>query len=431
MAAHASALVLFWAATLAKASAVVLPALLLVYALAVAPDRRRALSLLVPFAVLAAALAMVALAAGHASGALKVRTASTGAVALSALKVVGASLHRTLLPVGLSPRYPPDISAWLAAPLAAVCVAGLVAAAFLHRRLVVAMAWFAVALLPYLNLVRTSTQQADRYLYVAAGGFAMVLGLAVESARRARWRTAAACACALVLAAYAGLSLRQSRVWSSSERLWERALHVAPDDPIALFLMADHLVMSNQPRRAAPLYRRAADGPVASAERHRSKALAARACGDARLATRHEALAEQFERTAADALALYARALWWPRFGARLPRSIRVPDAALKAHREAVRLGRGEPRFHLDLAFALTNRGRPREAVVHYLCAARGADDVARLAARTLVHYAAELDREGHADLARSIGPALEQVAAHNPAVRRTLDEMRREGWQW
>ena len=280
------ALVLFWLAALAKSSALVLPLLIALYAVALAPDRKRTLKLLVPFVVTAVVLAIVAFVAGRASGAVKVRTDAAGTVALTSAGVFADALRHLVLPVGLSPRYP---AVRLASLADARAVTGLLAVVSYvvvwawamvrrHRRLAFAMGWVAVALAPYLGLVPTSTLWADRYAYVAVGGLAIALGLAAGAALNTGYWTlatgcseptesgAAACgsagigrwarrlcvvALALVVVGYGVVSVRQSGVWQSSERLWRRALAVAPNDALAHYLLGD-AVWERQPLAAAP-----------------------------------------------------------------------------------------------------------------------------------------------------------------------------------
>lgn len=357
------ALVLFWCAVLAKASVVVLPVLLCLYALALARGRGRALKLTVPFVVLAALTAWLALSVGETSGAVKVRTASAGRVALTTLAMVGTYTRQMVVPVGLSPRYASGGSVAMGACAVAVLGILLVLSARRWHRLWFVVGWFGVTLLPYLNLVRTSTAQADRYMYLAVGAWAMALGLAAEAAVGARRKRVAVGLGVAVIAAYTVLTVWQSRVWSTSQRLWERALTVAPDDPLAHYLLGE-AVLDRQPRRAARHFRRAADAHREATAAHADGAGAAYERGDPDLAQRHLRLCDEHDRLTADALAYLGTAL-------RLAGDL---EGALTAHREATRLNRSSAEFAYLVASDLAILRRTREALPYYEAAAAGPD---------------------------------------------------------
>jgi len=379
------ALGLFWYATLAKASALVLPVLMLLYAVSLAPKRRRALALALPFVALAGLMAWVMYDVAAASGAVKVRTAAPWRVALTTLTVVGRYLHRLLVPVGLSPRYPAAGSPRQELVAVTLYVLLLTLTARRHRRAFFALAWVGAALLPYLNVLRTSTQQADRYLYLAVGGWGLCLGLAAEAvvggrrpARRslgeggtvlaARKRQIALGVCLALVAGYAVLSVRQCRVWRSSEALWERALATAPEDALAHYMLGD-AIWEREPLRAARHFRRAADAHLEAAADHLLGAGAAREQGDEALADRHSALVLEHERLAADALA-YLGTVVKQLEGE--PGVLAELGGAYQLHQQALRLSRGEPRFHYLVAQDLIEAGRYRDALPHLKAAARG-----------------------------------------------------------
>jgi len=370
-----TALALFWYATLAKASALVLPVLMVLYAVSLAPRRRRALALALPFVALAGLMAWVTYDVAAASGAVKVRTAAPGRVALATMSVVGSYLQRLVVPAGLSPRYPaagspgPELGAVVLYALA------LAVTARRHRRAFFALAWVGAALLPYLNVLRTSTQQADRYLYLAVGGWGLCLGLAAEAAvgggktvLAARRRQISLGLCLALVAGYAVLSVRQCRVWRSSEALWERALAAAPEDALAHYMLGD-AVWEREPLRGARHFRRAADAHLEAAADHLLGAGGAREQGDDALADRHTALTLEHERLAADALAYLGTAV---KHVEGEPSVVAELGGAYQLHQQALRLSRGEPRFHYLVAQDLIEAGRYRDALPHLKAATRG-----------------------------------------------------------
>ncbi|MFP4055326.1 MAG: tetratricopeptide repeat protein [Candidatus Brocadiia bacterium] len=422
---HVASLVLFWAACLAKASAVVLPGLMVACVLARRGRRRGWLPLVVPHAALGLVLAWLAAAAGRVAGAVAVRTEPAGAVVLTMARVVASYVRQLLVPWGLSPRYEVTVLRSLAQPQAwaGLAVAGAFLAAALwawvrRRELFFALAWSVVALVPYLGLVPIGTLRADRYLYVACGGYAVVLGLAAEATLRgrARGRLVTGAFWAVLLAVYAGTSVWQSRFWASSERLWERALHFAPDDSVAHYLLGE-AVLADAPQRAAAHFRRAVTERLEARERRRQAAREARARGHDDAARRHEAAAAEHRDAAADALAYYGTAL----------RQLGDLEAALDAHARALELGRGKPRLHYHVAADLHALGRWDDATIHYLSAARGDDALTEQVARDLAGLARSLRREGKERASWAVANALLRLAAGNPAANRVLDRLRRE----
>ena len=407
------ALVLFWLAALAKSSALVLPLLMALYAITLAPERKRALKLLVPFVVTAAVLAGLALVVGRASGAVKARTDSAATVTLTTTRVATEYLRSLVLPTGLSPRYPAVKLRSLADGRAVV---GLVVVALYaglavwaawrrHRRLLFAMGWLVVALLPYLGIVPTSTPRADRYAYVAVGGLAMALGLAAEAVVGGWWavvgvwkRRIIVAAGVIVIGAYAATAAWQSGFWRSSERLWRRALTIAPNDPLAHYLMGD-VIWERKPLAAARHFQRAADIRRHAAGNHWAEAGVARERDNADLTELHVAMALEQERLAADALAYLGTA--WLHADAS-PRS-----KGYQAHREALLLSRGEPRFYYLVATDLAEQGRVAEALTHYEAAARGPTWLREQVVADLEQLGRELVKAGKVEQAKAVGKAV------------------------
>jgi len=117
-----------------------------------------------------------------------------------------------------------------------------------NRRLIAfGLLWYLIGLLPVSNLVLTSTQMADRYLFVpTVGSILALLGLAalVGSASR-RNRVAVCTALALLVAGYGALAYSRTEVWCGKTTrrndspqpdlsLWTAAVEVNPDDTLAL-----------------------------------------------------------------------------------------------------------------------------------------------------------------------------------------------------
>jgi tetratricopeptide (TPR) repeat protein len=144
---------------------------------------------------------------------------------------------KTILPAGLSAQYvfdphpEPFTLRLLAGSVAAVAISAA-ALAFWRKRPYFLAAWaaFAVSLLPVLSFLRLDTQQyvADHHSYLASVPIAALLagGWALWAARWPRTRPRGVAM--LVLAALAGLTIRQIGYWESSKVLWARALETSP-----------------------------------------------------------------------------------------------------------------------------------------------------------------------------------------------------------
>jgi tetratricopeptide (TPR) repeat protein len=243
-----SAVALAALALLSKAMAVTLPLVLLfldVYPLRrLGPRRwtRREVWLeKLPFVVLSAAAAVMAIVAQRSVGTLSDLRA-LGMFERLGLAAYGLVFYawKTLVPAGLAPLYeaPYDyatLTPWFVAS-AVVVIAAAVMLVRVRRRwpgLVMAAAAFVVLLLPVLGLVHFGMHiAADRNTYFAglapamlAGGALLCLLRGASSPVAARAMGAGAVVVVLVLGA---LTWRQSTVWHDSHTLWTHALNVSP-----------------------------------------------------------------------------------------------------------------------------------------------------------------------------------------------------------
>jgi protein O-mannosyl-transferase len=412
---HAAALGLFTAALLSKASPVSLPLAWLVldvYPLRrlgrapigwLGPAARRAWLEKVPFAAVAALVALVA-ALGKAQSATMLPPAESPLpVRLGqALYAVIFYVRTTIVPVAISPLYerPADMGELRGAFLASAALATVITLALLalcRRWPAPLAAWAAYLLLlaPSSGLLGYGSQLvAARYTYLACVPLAILVGailpgLAASPLARRLGRAgqiAAALGTALVLVALGALTWAQSWIWRDSRALWTYTLEVAPGSAVAhveLGLLAerrgdfaggaDHFrhALARWPgaklqdvAMAAALER---EGYHAAAAVHYRNALAR--APDNRMLNlavgRELALSGQLEPAADHLSAVVARA---PDFvDAHVMLAIvqlrrRQPDAAVTELRAALRLAPDSARAHYHLAAALRQAGRPAEA---------------------------------------------------------------------
>lgn len=199
---------------------------------------RRVLVEKIPFVVLAIGFAAIAPLAQQSAGAT-LTLEEHGALARVAQACYGLVFYlwKTLVPLGLAPLY------FLTTPLRvtsakyviAVIVVALLAAVVWYGRkrrpgLVVVALTYVVLLAPVLGLVQSGRQEvADRYSYLPAIGWALLLGAVVWRVwSRPPLRLPTVVVCAAVLLTLGVLTWRQTAIWRSPETLWTHAVAQAP-----------------------------------------------------------------------------------------------------------------------------------------------------------------------------------------------------------
>jgi Flp pilus assembly protein TadD len=267
---HAAALILFALALMAKATVVVLP--LLLAAAWILLDREPAPAALrraAPYLVLALAAGLATLAAQGSAGGIKPYYGGNALLtAATMLRVVWLELLLFVDPRRLAAIYRPPIATSLLEPAVVAAAAGLVASAVvvwgIRRRAPRAAffaAWYAIGLLPVVNLVPLPHLMADRFLYLSsiglAGLAALGLAAAASAAGRPRAVTAVVAAGALLGAACFAATRARLPVWSDSERLWRDALAHAPDAEVAHANLGEALTARGAHAEALEHYRRA------------------------------------------------------------------------------------------------------------------------------------------------------------------------------
>jgi len=260
---YVGSLVLFACALLSKALTVGLPVVLLV--LDVYPLRRlggacgwmiRGVWLeKLPYALMAAAAAAVAIAATPESARASLETLSLGSRALVAVYGVAFYLGKTVLPVGLSPLYAFVTSvSWMI--LASLAAAVIITVATRRRWPALAAAGLAYVtlLLPTLGFFATGPQPvADRYSYLPCLGWALAAGGVVAwpwaGARAVRAVSAAVLALLVLLAA------QQIYFWRDSVSLWSHAVALEPGNRFARINLGGAYAAAGRTPEAIDQYR--------------------------------------------------------------------------------------------------------------------------------------------------------------------------------
>ncbi len=127
------------------------------------------------------------------------------------------------------------------------------------------LAHFCISLSPVLGLIPFGYQQhtvvADHYVYLAIIGAALAVAVwADRLAGSAQWssrRTLITACGALLVAAYAVQSYRESQHWHDTPTFWRRVLERSPDTFAAHFSLGNYYWNRRQWAESVPLYRRA------------------------------------------------------------------------------------------------------------------------------------------------------------------------------
>lgn len=334
------------------------------------PSARRVYLEKAPFLALSAAAAFLAVVARIEFGSLaEVTEVGWGARLAASLYALVFPLWKTVVPVGLSPLY--DLRAALGRGpgpfvLAGMAAAGLTALAISRARRWPAFAavWtsYVIMLLPVSGLVQNGPQiAADRYTYLAGGGWALLAGgglawCAAQVMARSPRAALARGVLGLTVAATVALvsaSAWQALIWHNSITLWSRAVELEPDGALSRTGLGTALLAEDRPREAAVHYRRALEifPRLPEANLGLALILAGEGRHEEALPLGRQAVARQPER--AGFRMVFAEILW---IADRREESI----AALRV---GARLAPAAPLFPYLLAVKLARMGRESEAI--------------------------------------------------------------------
>jgi len=105
--------------------------------------------------------------------------------------------------------------------------------------------FFFIALLPYLNIIPISTLLADRYLFIASFSYCFLLGIVFDrfytyTNRRFSegfFKLLSIVLLVFILIGYSFMTIRQNKIWENSYTLWTDAVEKQPDSNTANALM--------------------------------------------------------------------------------------------------------------------------------------------------------------------------------------------------
>ena len=323
-------------------------------------DLRRLLWEKVPFFGLSAGACVVTALAARSDA---VATEHYGLVErlVNALAAYGSYLVNLVIPLKLAIVYPlPARPAWGQAAASAVALTLITWMVWRARSSrpwwLTGWLWFLGTLVPVIGLVQVGTQAwADRFTYIPFMGLALAVGWdGALWVRRLRLRPAITGAvCGLVLTACLGATERQLGFWSSDEHLFQRALDVTPDNPIAHANMGVALEQQGRTQEARLHYEAALSRMPNLAQVRNNLANLLDRAGDT-----NAALAQYLEarRLQPDAPLIHAN------YGSMLMKLGRLEEAVAEFS-EAARLSPADPRPPYLLGKALLRQGRSTEAL--------------------------------------------------------------------
>lgn len=251
---------------LSKASAVVLPVLLVLYdgtfgvpSECILRTRirhvMRSIGYYVPFVVITAGFLWIFVSASQASGVARpVYHGGSGLTTFFTMaRVFAEYVYQFIVPTNLSLTYgvriisTPWEPAFLIAALTLTGMAILAGIAWKHAQIVFfGIAWWAITLLPVSNILPIAVVKADRYMYVPSIGCCLILAWLLNrgwmTLRKIEGRGGEKrfvqgmywLMIGTILVSYGWLTIRRNRDWLNSEILWNATLETHPDSPIAL-----------------------------------------------------------------------------------------------------------------------------------------------------------------------------------------------------
>ena len=383
-------LILYLLSLLSKATAITFPAVLVIldiYPLKrltwnlrqwFAPEAREVWREKIPFIVVAAVFASIALIGLHQASVVK-SLASYGIGQRFAQVFFGAGFYlwKTFVPVGLSPLYeiPPNFSLWNSVVLTGGLVLSVASALlFLLRDHwpagLACWLYYLVMLAPVAGLVPNGPQLvADRYSYLSCLSWAVLAGavslfLLRKSARnRSGLLTAAAIGvtAATVSVGLACLTWRQTAYWRNTETVWTRALEIDPNSSFAHYNLARYIARSGRYDEAMRHYREALAIRPNDADSHNNLGLLLAANGKLEEAVAHFDAALRVDPS-------YAKAHF--NLGRLLALQGHV-DEAIEQFQRALQLQPGVAEIHENLGRALALQGKKEQAAEQFEAALR------------------------------------------------------------
>ncbi|HVF90655.1 MAG TPA: hypothetical protein VNH22_11355, partial [Blastocatellia bacterium] len=193
---------------------------------------------------------------------------STGEILLTIPLVITKYIGLLFWPVSLSlfhetPMVSSPLSPRFFLPL--IAVLGVALGLWRLRRSHVArfaIIWFAINLLPVLNLgaFAESFMVQERYLYLPSIGFSLLIAVGLAKLPVEQWlaigtrRTAQAAVIVVIALLFTGKTIAQNQVWKDDLTLWTHGVEAAPDQSMAYFILGTHYIKEQRADKIVETY---------------------------------------------------------------------------------------------------------------------------------------------------------------------------------
>jgi Flp pilus assembly protein TadD len=257
-------------ALLGKEVAIVLPAVILVYELLPPTDARPRLTNVRWLALLGmGGITVLYFVVRHslfsaAVGALPRVTHGFAEAAALSFSIVAHYAYKLIFPFRIDPvaDFAPPTQFFNRDTLVGVAVVALVVACIMRWRknsaLIFGVAVIGLGLIPVLQIVPGNTVLSEHLLYFPSFGFALVVGLAVSACIK-RWRPATMATFCVLLLACSARTVMGTLIWKNDFILFQRAVAMSPESPIAHFDFGVSLGLRERYEEALAEFRRATE----------------------------------------------------------------------------------------------------------------------------------------------------------------------------
>ncbi len=243
---YSTTLILFFMALLAKVSAVVFPALLILYDFCfLRKGKWEIVRDKLPFLALALLFSAIAISIYHKGGYLHdYHGGSPYTNFLAMINVFVEYVIYLIIPVYLDHYYYTPIPRTIFEPQVLLSMGAILLFIMLAGRsfrkdrfFFFWLVWFFISLLPVLNIIPLTILRADRYMYLPAIGFFYLVSSGLWKINRREYRSflfPVFLFCSLLVAGtYAFLTMERNKLWKDPVIFWEESLKKYPQSVVA------------------------------------------------------------------------------------------------------------------------------------------------------------------------------------------------------
>jgi len=240
----------FALAVLSKPSAVVFPAILLLFEICYQPKRlKRFLVWLIPFGLLSGIAVFILMTVMRQAGGIKPYRGGTFwtnflvsfYIFINYIKLCVATINFSAAYTIWLPKAPYSVWTFVAVLINLIILGAGIRYLKKWPLMAFLIFWFYIQLLPYSNIIPISTILADRYVFLASFAYTLPVGLFFtwllffQNKRFTKefFKVLAVAVFILLTAGYSYMTIKQNRVWQNTRTLWMDAYEKYPHAPAA------------------------------------------------------------------------------------------------------------------------------------------------------------------------------------------------------